>query len=91
MAGNLAAAGFDVVAFDLSAASVARAVAAGCAAAESLEDIAECRHVVTMLPSSPHVSGAVDALLGGGFGGEGSMWIDSSTIDPLTSRELRER
>ena len=87
MAANLARAGHDVLAYDLSAEAVERVVAAGCSAAASGADAATgADAIVTMLPAGRHVrdvhaalfpSLAADALL-----------IDCSTIDVATARSL---
>jgi 3-hydroxyisobutyrate dehydrogenase len=81
MCGHLAAGGFDVSAFDLDAAAVARAVDSG---ARGARDLADCVHgaevLITMLPAPPQVEqvllgpgGAIAALE------PGSLAIDMST------------
>ncbi len=56
MAANLAKAGHDVRAFDLSEAALAKAEASGCMRAGSAaEAVAEAEAVVTMLPAGKHV------------------------------------
>jgi 3-hydroxyisobutyrate dehydrogenase len=90
MAANLAKAGHEVRAFDLSAEALARAVEAGCRAADSTAEAARgAETVVTMLPAGSHVETVhadiieilpADALL-----------IDCSTIDVQTARRLAER
>lgn len=56
MAVNLAKAGFDVRAFDLSANAVARAVAHGAKAAPTIADaVKDADAIVTMLPAGKHV------------------------------------
>ena len=56
MAGNLIKAGHGVVAFDLSAELLAKAVAAGATAAASAVEAARGAEVViTMLPAGKHV------------------------------------
>ncbi|HZK98358.1 MAG TPA: 3-hydroxyisobutyrate dehydrogenase [Caulobacteraceae bacterium] len=90
MAANLAKAGREVLAFDLSAAAVERAVAAGCrASASAAEAVASADVVITMLPAGSHVRtvwhedilphARPDALL-----------IDCSTIDPDSARVVSE-
>ena len=93
MALNLLKCSIPVIAYDISAASVAKIVAGGGIGASGLSDIARsCPVVITMLPSSPHVASTVDSLLSHGWADlrtDGTkMLIDSSTIDPLTSRSL---
>jgi len=90
MAANLARAGHDVRAFDLSAAALDRAVAAGClSAASAAEAMDGAEAIVTMLPASPHVEQVYkDAL----FAAEaGTLLIDCSTIDVATARRVAER
>lgn len=56
MAINLAKAGHDVHAFDLSREAIAKVVAEGGTAAVSAQDAVEgAKVVITMLPASPHV------------------------------------
>ena len=69
---------------------VEKAVAMGAAKATSVADcVAGAEAVVTMLPSSPHVR----AVYGSESGviaqaKPGTLLVDSSTIDPLTAREV---
>ncbi len=58
-------------------------------AATPLEIAKECSIIVTMLPASPQVKSVYlgdDGLIHGVK--EGTMLIDSSTIDPSTSKDL---
>ncbi len=90
MATNLLKKGFAVTAYDLNAAAVQAAVAAGMtAAASAAEAVAGADIVITMLPSSPHVEsaymgdgGAVNAAR------KGTLCVDMSTIDPAASRRV---
>jgi 3-hydroxyisobutyrate dehydrogenase len=90
MAANLAKAGHDVRAFDLSADALRQAEAAGCAAAASAGDaVADAEAVVTMLPAGRHVEAV--------YTGEvlaaakpGAILIDCSTIDVATARRVGE-
>lgn len=91
MAANLAKAGHQVQAFDLSAAALEHAVAAGCIEATSAENaINDASIVITMLPAGKHVDGllltgptplfdhlAKDALV-----------IDCSTIEADIARSI---
>lgn len=87
MAANLAKKGHDVSAFDLSAAALDAAKAAGCLPVASARDAADgAEAVVTMLPAGTHVAQvyaeslsdvAVDTVL-----------IDCSTIDLATARRI---
>ena len=57
MAANLAKAGHEVRAFDLSEEALARAVEAGCTrAASAAEAVTGAEAVVTMLPAGKHVA-----------------------------------
>ncbi len=66
MAANLAKAGHDVRAFDLSAEALDKAKAAGCLPMDSAAAAAECAEaIVTMLPAGAHVEATYqDALFG---------------------------
>ncbi|MEM8709023.1 MAG: NAD(P)-dependent oxidoreductase [Actinomycetota bacterium] len=92
MAANLAKAGFDVLAFDISADNLARAVANGCTAAESTAAGAAAADVVmTSLPGPVQISSAgqmEDGLLPNMR--PGTTWIDLSTNDLDTARMLAE-
>ncbi|MGO1766425.1 3-hydroxyisobutyrate dehydrogenase [Advenella sp. S44] len=91
MALNLLKAGHQLHVFDLVASAVAELVQAGAAAAASPSEVAAARPdvLITMLPASVHVRkvyldddgvlAAVDPSV---------LLIDSSTIDPQTSREV---
>ncbi|KDO25782.1 3-hydroxyisobutyrate dehydrogenase [Saprolegnia parasitica CBS 223.65] len=91
MARNLAAAGNHLVVFDVVDANVQAAKAHGkVEAAATPRDVAkQCHTIVTMLPSTPHVS---DVYLGPhGLIHEltkDHLLIDSSTIDPTFTKTL---
>ena len=81
MCGHLVSAGFDVTAFDLDDAALARLVEAGARAAGSAADCAHgAEALITMLPAPPHVE---QVLLGEGRAvaalEPGSIAIDMST------------
>lgn len=90
MAKNLLKNFDSVEVFDLSTDSVNALVAAGAKRAESVKSLAANSNViVTMVPATPHVIG----LMRGPNGifanaAKGTLLIDSSTIDPITSKEL---
>ncbi len=90
MAANLAQAGHDVRAFDLSAAAVRSAVSAGCRAATStLHAIKGAEVVITMLPAGQHVRGiylGADGIIENAE--DGALLIDSSTIDIESARTV---
>ena len=87
MAANLVRAGHVVRGFDLAEAGRTRLAEAGGGIAASAEEaVRGAEVVVTMLPAGKHVRGA----LGGVFGAAtpGALFIDSSTIDVATARDL---
>jgi hypothetical protein len=82
MAANLAKAGHDVRAFDLSAEdALERAKAAGCLTVDSAAAAAEgAEAIVTMLPAGKHVEQVyADAVFG--TAAPGTLLLDCSTID----------
>lgn len=86
MAANLAKAGHEVRAFDLSEEALARAVEAGCArAASAAEAVAGAEAVVTMLPAGKHVAGVYEADVFPNAA-PGTLLLDCSTIDVATAR-----
>lgn len=93
MVANLIKKGLAVVAYDIVPAALDAAARLGAApAASAAEAAARGDLVITMLPSSPHVSAA---YLGPGGVLEGApkgrLCVDMSTIDPGTSRRVAER
>lgn len=90
MAANLAKAGHDVRAFDLSQEALERARKAGCLPTESARAAAEgAEAVVTMLPAGQHVVQVYEEAVFG-VAAPGAVLIDSSTIDVATARQLAE-
>jgi len=90
MATNLAGAGHDVRALDISEAAVARAVEAGCKGAKNTyEAVKDADIVVSMLPAGKHVM-MVYSDEGGVFENAkpGCLFIDCSTIDVATARAV---
>lgn len=86
MAANLARAGHDVRAYDLSADALARAGAAGChVAASAAEAVTDADVVVTMLPAGKHVAAVYEADVFA-HAAPGTLLIDCSTIDVATAR-----
>jgi 3-hydroxyisobutyrate dehydrogenase len=86
MAANLAKAGRLVLAFDLSAPALKRAVAAGCrACASAAEAVGGADVVITMLPAAAHVRAVWSADIIG-HAKAGALAIDCSTIDVETAR-----
>ncbi|WP_230293536.1 3-hydroxyisobutyrate dehydrogenase [Croceicoccus sp. Ery5] len=88
MAANLAKAGHDISAFDLSEAALAHAVEAGCTGfASAKEAVAGVDAVVSMLPNGA----IVDAVYGNeiiGHAPKGALLVDCSTIDVATARKV---
>ena len=90
MAANLARAGHEVRAFDLSEEAVARAVHAGCVAAMSARAAAHgADAIVTMLPAGTHVAAAYHDTLFAAASPQ-AVLIDCSTIDVATARSVGE-
>src|SRR5882757_1803688 len=88
MAANQAKAGHEVHAFDLSAAALERAVAAGCQAAGSAAAaVKDADGVITMLPAGQHVR-AVYASEILPSAKPGALLIDCSTIDVESARAV---
>lgn len=91
MALNLLKAGHQLSVFDLVAASVEHLVEAGASAVGSPAEMAkgDCEVIITMLPASQHVKAVYlgeDGLLANVKAGV--LLIDSSTIDPISAREV---
>ncbi|HEX8415176.1 MAG TPA: NAD(P)-binding domain-containing protein, partial [Sphingomicrobium sp.] len=90
MAANLAKAGHDVRAFDLSAEALQRAEAAGCLPAETAAAACEgAEAVVTMLPAGSHVESVYSKSV---FGNAppAALLLDCSTIDVATAKRVGE-
>jgi 3-hydroxyisobutyrate dehydrogenase len=90
MAANLAKAGHEVRAYDLSQAALDRAAKHGCTSCTTVADaIDNCEAVVSMLPNSA----IVDQVYTGEVIGKappGALLIDCSTIDVATARKVGE-
>jgi len=91
MAHNLLKAGHALSVFDLSDTAVADLVEAGAAAVASPSNLAKAdvEVIITMLPAAAHVKSVylgADGLLANVR--PGVLLIDSSTIDPLSAREV---
>jgi 3-hydroxyisobutyrate dehydrogenase len=88
MATNLVKAGHKVIAFDLSAPALEKAVAAGCVAAGSASDCVEGSDaLVTMLPAGQHVRD-VYARHVFKWAKAGMLLMDCSTIDVQSARDV---
>ena len=88
MAANQARAGHEVLAFDLSAAALQKAVAAGCQAAGSAAAaVQDADAVITMLPAGQHVRAVyANEILPNAR--SGALLIDCSTIDVESARAV---
>jgi 3-hydroxyisobutyrate dehydrogenase len=88
MAANLAKAGHEVIAFDLSQDALARAKANGCTIADSAESaVKDAEAVVTMLPAGKHVAEVYrgNVLLNAP---KSAILLDCSTIDVATAKAV---
>ena len=90
MAANLAKAGFEVTATDLSIGAVDRAVEAGCARGDSVAaTVSDADVVVSMLPAGAHVRSVYTDDYGVIKNAKaGALFIDSSTIDVDSARAV---
>lgn len=91
MASNLLKAGHELTVFDLVPEAVEKACAEGATAADSIAAVAggDVELVITMLPAARHVKAvylAEDGVLANVA--RDVHLIDSSTIDPMTSRDV---
>jgi 4-hydroxybutyrate dehydrogenase/sulfolactaldehyde 3-reductase len=90
MARNIMKKGYPIVAYDIASKSVQDLVNAGASAAPTPKDVAARADVViTMLPDAPdveRVAGGPDGILAGLK--RGAIYIDMSTIDPETTRNI---
>ena len=90
MAPNLAKAGHEVRAFDLSEEALARAVEQGCKRAGSTgEAVSDADVVVTMLPAAQHVLDVYRSQVLG-KAPTTALLIDCSTIDVASARSVEE-
>ena len=90
MCRNLMKAGYEMVVYNRSKASVEELAAEGATPAGSPAEVAkECQVIITMLPNSPQVR---EVCLGTNgiaeTAQEGSIVIDMSSIDPVQSKEI---
>ena len=88
MAANLAKAGHEVAAFDLSQPALDRAKDNGCSIADSADAaVAKAEAVVTMLPAGKHVASVYrDSIIG--KAPTSAILIDCSTIDVATAKSV---
>jgi len=92
-ANNLIKKGYEVVVFDINKASVEKLVSQGASSASSPKHVASQVDVlITMLPSSDNVSSVYLGEQGIMEGvRKNALLADSSTIDPLVSRQVASR
>ena len=92
MAANLVKAGYDVVGYNRSAAKVNALVSEGGRGAASVaEAVKDAQVVLTVLPDSPDVEEVVTGDEGVlAHAARGSLWIDSSTIQPKVAVRLAQ-
>lgn len=90
MAANLAKAGHDVTATDLSIGAIDKAVEAGCKRGDTVADAVKSADVVvTMLPAGAHVRSVYTQSYGVIANAKpGALLIDSSTIDVDSARAV---
>lgn len=90
MAANLAKAGHEVRAFDLSEAALAKAEARGCSrAADASTAVQDADAVITMLPAGKHVAEVFRSSVFGKAPGS-AILMDCSTIDVGTARVIEK-
>ena len=90
MADNLVKNDYNVLAFDLSEAALAKAKDAGCTIAQSTEQAAaEADIVITMLPAGKHVKDIYSNQILDNVR-DGTLLIDCSTIDVETAKSVSE-
>jgi 3-hydroxyisobutyrate dehydrogenase len=90
MAANLVKAGHEVSAYDLSQDALARAQESGCATFGAIADaVTEAEAVVTMLPNGAIVKAVYTADVIG-KAPAGALFLDCSTIDLATAREVAD-
>jgi 3-hydroxyisobutyrate dehydrogenase len=91
MAANLAKAGHEVRAFDLSAEALEKAKRSGCLPLGSAsEAVVDAEAVVTMLPAGKHVRDVYESSVIG-TAPKTAILMDCSTIDVATAREEIEK
>lgn len=90
MSKNLVKAGYELVVYNRSKASVEELVAVGAAAAENPAEVAkQCSVIITMLPNSPQVREVClgeNGIIEGAK--EGTVVIDMSSIDPVETKAI---
>ncbi|XAS67049.1 2-hydroxy-3-oxopropionate reductase [Micrococcaceae bacterium Sec5.7] len=92
MAINLVKAGHTVTGFNLNQAAIDKLIAEGGQGATSIADAAKGADIIiTMVPDSPDVEGAVsgpDGLFANAK--QGALWIDASSIRPDVAKRLAD-
>lgn len=94
MAEHIQKAGHQLVVFDTNAHSMKSFVRFGAEAASSPADLAsKVDRVISMVPTPGHVLEVYlgkDGVISGGKASKGTILIDSSTIDPSTSKKVEQ-
>ena len=75
---------------DLNPGAVADAEAAGCSPAYDMAQVAESELIISSLPRSADVLGVAQQLCASGGLRPGSIWVDTTSGVPATSREVAE-
>lgn len=89
MAKNLCKAGYTLYVTDHHPEHIAEVAAAGAREATIEEMGSKCEVIITMLPNSPQVKDAVLGAQGiAGYLSEKSVLIDTSSIDPMASKQI---
>ena len=90
MSKNLIRAGYDLVVYNRSKASVEELLAFGATAGETVAELASmCDVIITMLPNSPQVRSVCLGEGGVSDGAKpGTVVIDMSSIDPVESKAI---
>jgi len=95
MANNLLKAGYNLIVHDRNHVAMEKFAKKGVSTANSPLDVAEASDaVITMLPSSPEVMDVYmgsEGLLSKGNTVKPWLLVDTSTVDPQTSRRIAER
>ena len=90
MAANLAKAGHQVFAYDLSGEALARSGEAGCTpVSDDIQAIQNVEAIVTMLPAGKHVQSVYQSSVFANAA-PGTLLIDCSTIDVDTAKEVAQ-
>ncbi|MBL7767852.1 MAG: NAD(P)-dependent oxidoreductase [Flavipsychrobacter sp.] len=92
MAGNLIKAGYTLFVYDINASSVAMLTKLGARACSSPKEVATSADIIIcIVPDTPHIREVVFGAEGVAAGiAAGKLFIDMSTIDASTEKEINE-